>query len=494
MFLNYLSSILLHLVITYPVVTLSTPLSLRLTVFPTTTFSRGNFAPSPSVSILPAPININDINGKYFPDYCSARLEGTITAPTTGNYTLFVETEGGIRIWIDDHLIVNDMWLEGLFVRNTTTLYPALLVGERATPIRIEYQHNVNTPRLSLFWNSSNGLLHPSLVPASALSSDVRDCEDSRWALRDRLSVESPIQWQTSWIDHAGMHVHSPSRFGIPFTLAEPSTLSELVGGLRVFSHNNPAYVRYGRHSIDGSNYTQLNISRWEGRRCDVSIETTVVNDGVDLLVLITSSGQDCAKLVILSQPIYLWNAAGWLYNVALGRIDAWRPGFTNFSYFSAQTVSAHFPLSGPFAFTVSLNISSPIGFSVSKNAYNYSLTEISSSVAIARSVQALRYESFGELAEVYEAIETIISWNTIFSAVVGPFTCVSRIWNWGSEQTLCKFLSLFASLTFTSNQYSNPFFHSLLPLPILSSSSPLLSPLSSLLSLSLSLSLFIHL
>ena len=336
------------------------------------------------------------------------------------------------------------MWLEGLLVRNTTTLYPAILIGGRATPFRLEYQHNLNTPRLSLFWNSSSlGQFPPSLVPASAFSSDVRSCEDARWDLRDRLSVESPIAWQTSWIDHAGMHVHSPSRFGIPFTLAEPSTLSELVGGLRIFSHNNPAYVRYGMHSIDGSDYTQLNISQWEGRQCDVSIETTVVNNGVDLLILITSFGNDCAKLVILSQPVYLWNAAGWLSNIAPGRIDAWRPGFANFSYFSAQTLSPHFPLSGPFAFSVSLNGSSAIGFSVSKKGYNYSLAEISTSVALARTAQAARYSTFGELAEVYEAIETIISWNTIFSAVVGPFSCVARDWNWGSEQTLCELFQI---------------------------------------------------
>jgi hypothetical protein len=97
---NTLSLHLLLLLFSFTL-TFSATQSLRLTVFSTTTFSKGDFSPSPNVLILPGPINISD--SIIFSNYCSARLEGTITASVSNNYTIFVETEGSIRIFIDDH-------------------------------------------------------------------------------------------------------------------------------------------------------------------------------------------------------------------------------------------------------------------------------------------------------------------------------------------------------------------------------------------------------
>ena len=35
------------------------------------------------------------------------------------------------------------------------------------------------------------------------------------------------------------------------------------------------------------------------------------------------------------------------------------------------------------------------------------------------------------------EGIESIIVWNTVFSAIVGPYSPVSRSWDWGVDKTL---------------------------------------------------------
>jgi hypothetical protein len=411
---------------------LGAPGGLRLTVFNTTTFAQGDLpGSSPVVSFTPGPIALSGLS--FLSDYQSARFEGTLAAPASGNWTITVASEGAVRVWISDHLVTNDVWEEGLYLRNCTTLYPAVLVGGRATPIRVEVQHNLNTPLLALYWSVPGEAVR--LIPASALASDVRPCEDARWSLRDRLGVASPVPWGTHWIDNMAMHVHLPSRFGVPFTLLEPASGASLDGGVRVFGRDNPARVQMGPHSVNGSDYTMLNVSAWGTRDCAVSFETAV--EGDDLLVLITSTGSDCASLVILSQPVYLWNAGGWLYNVVDGRIDAWRPGFVNVSYFSAQALAPHVPLSGPFSFSVSLSAPA-IAFSVSQTGYNYSLVEVESAVIAARAAYAAGWApSDPELAEVFGAVQTIVAWNTVFSAVLGTFTPVSRGWNWGPEQSL---------------------------------------------------------
>ena len=382
---------------------------LRMTCFNTTSFAPGDYAPGVTVTVVPAPITLG--GESFVGNYQSCRLEGMLIAPSNGSYVLFIETEGGVRIWVDDHLVTND----GLHtLRNTSSMYPAILIAGRRTPLRIEYQHNVGNALLVLRWNVSGQ--PPVLVPAVSLSSDVRACDDARTALRDRLGVANPISWGTHWIDHVGMHVHLASRLGIPFTLGDPAKLAQLAT-LHTFGHNNPVNVRVGPHSLNGSDYTQVNVSAWQGRRCDVSFETAVARGGSDLLVLIASSGPDCVGLIVYTRPNMLWGGFGsYAVNVP-GRIDVKRPGFKDVSVFAAQQLAPPFPLAGGDALTVALTDGGTIGFSVSNGGVNYSLSEISYAVKSARSHHAASFDRFGALAEVAEAIETTIAWNTVFSA-----------------------------------------------------------------------------
>src|SRR5262245_18668683 len=68
-------------------------------------------------------------------DRFSARWTGFVTAPSTGTYTIATETDDGVRVWIDDTLVIDD-WKGHFVTRNEATVE---LTGGKAVPIRVDY-------------------------------------------------------------------------------------------------------------------------------------------------------------------------------------------------------------------------------------------------------------------------------------------------------------------------------------------------------------------
>jgi hypothetical protein len=68
-------------------------------------------------------------------DRFSARWTGWLTPPSTGAYTIATETDDGVRLWIDDELVIAD-WTPHYVTRNEVQLD---LVAGVAVPLRLEY-------------------------------------------------------------------------------------------------------------------------------------------------------------------------------------------------------------------------------------------------------------------------------------------------------------------------------------------------------------------
>lgn len=205
-----------------------------------------------------------------------------------------------------------------------------------------------------------------------------------------------------------------------------------------------------GPHAYDGS-YTELRII-WQG------IEAMVqsAREGDDLVLLVT-------PLTVYKKPPALVVEAGNLWN---------RPGFIShdsdmiIAHLNGKTISVfgtHESVVDPYLATQTPYLSMPlIGPTGVSTGSNRSVAEIQDILERQRLAHEARAEKYGDLAEVYKAIQTCMAWDTIYEPehdrIVSP---VSRIWNviWGGFVLFewdTYFAALLAGLDHKDLAYAN--------------------------------------
>ncbi len=98
-------------------------------------------------------------------DTFSTRWTGTLKVPTTGSYIFYSTVDDGVRIWIDNKLVL-DKW--GYSSHNgveTSTAAQALTQGDHN--IKIEYHEGSAKARISLLWSGPG--ITKQVVPSTAL-------------------------------------------------------------------------------------------------------------------------------------------------------------------------------------------------------------------------------------------------------------------------------------------------------------------------------------
>jgi chitodextrinase len=130
-------------------------------------FTTTNLVGTPSVVRLDNTVNntwgTGSPDSRIPSDNFSARWSGKITPPTTGTYTFYTDSIGGVRLTINGQLIINNWTLHAL-TTNTGTI--ALTAGTSYT-ILLEYQVGTGSAEAKLSW--SNGSFGKTVVPQSAL-------------------------------------------------------------------------------------------------------------------------------------------------------------------------------------------------------------------------------------------------------------------------------------------------------------------------------------
>jgi glucose/arabinose dehydrogenase len=99
------------------------------------------------------------------PDTFSVRWIGEIEAASTGTYTFYTQSDDGVRLWVNDQLIVNN-WTDHAPTENSGTI--SLTTGQRYS-IRMEFYENGGGATARLFWSSSS--TPKQIVPTSRLYS-----------------------------------------------------------------------------------------------------------------------------------------------------------------------------------------------------------------------------------------------------------------------------------------------------------------------------------
>jgi hypothetical protein len=97
-------------------------------------------------------------------DNFSVRWTGFVTAPATATYTIYTQTDDGVRVWIGGTPLV-DQWVGQAETEHSGTI--ALVAGQ-ATPITVEYFEATGDAVARLLWSTPT--LAKTVIPSSAFS------------------------------------------------------------------------------------------------------------------------------------------------------------------------------------------------------------------------------------------------------------------------------------------------------------------------------------
>lgn len=143
----------------------------------TNSSSADAFADNATVNRLDAEINFNWGSGSpdknVSNDVFKARWTGTLQALTTDTYTIYVTASDGVRLWINNNLII-DSWSDKPITVNTATI---ALQQNKDNDIRLEYYSNTNSASCILQW-SANGICKQN-IPASQLFAKTINCNSN---------------------------------------------------------------------------------------------------------------------------------------------------------------------------------------------------------------------------------------------------------------------------------------------------------------------------
>ncbi|WP_343377334.1 LamG-like jellyroll fold domain-containing protein, partial [Ligaoa zhengdingensis] len=97
-------------------------------------------------------------------DYVAARWTGRIAAPEDGNYTFYIYSDNGVRLWVDDELVLD--WWVNQWDKEQTSKKVALKKGEPHN-IKLEWFEYSGGSHVTLRWKNDQSVAKKE-VPANA--------------------------------------------------------------------------------------------------------------------------------------------------------------------------------------------------------------------------------------------------------------------------------------------------------------------------------------
>ena len=256
------------------------------------------------------------------------------------------------------------------------------------------------------------------LAPSSARYQQVQKRLAAGWNTWDVHSVTTQVLLPDGLAIHVGLK-HNSTLYSDAF-LGDALIGRQTPGAEQVFP---------GPHSWEGS-YTDLRLS-WKGH--DLRLQTA--HDGENLVMLATplpSPPLSAVPATIIFSVNYLWGRSGTAIKQS-GHIEAHGPLHTVTVYCTCKNATAaedvNFPVGGAY---LSADFVEPVGMST---GVPLGMEKIKALMERAREAYHQSVVRSGKAADVVDAIQTVLGWDTIYEPegrrVLSP---VSRVWsvNWG--------------------------------------------------------------
>ena len=158
------------------------------------------------------------------PDTFSARWSGQVEVPTTGTYTFYTHTSDGVRLWVNDELVV-DQWSNQPPREWSGSV--SLQAGERY-PIKMEYYEGSGWATAKLLWSGPG--VDKQIIPGDRLYLPATDVQ--RWS--------DPATWGGA-VPGAGDAVTVPMGKTVLLDTSPPPLKSLQIDGTLIFDERDLA-------------------------------------------------------------------------------------------------------------------------------------------------------------------------------------------------------------------------------------------------------------
>ena len=254
------------------------------------------------------------------------------------------------------------------------------------------------------------------LQPAFAESARLGEIRTTRYR---EMQAKLCRGWNTWYNNSMSSHTFLPDGFTVNFGFALHNGKDYARDLLK--KGTSPKGCIPGLRSDDGR-YTSL---KWIQNQYAVTLETAA--DGDDFVALVTPD-KPCGHLVI-AEVSYPWDL-----DSAVGRSGESLFGSCGGRQFTlcSTAKSANLPYVSSTAPRLAVRLEGRIGFYA---GHPRTLAEIEQLIAARRAEQERRVASYGDKADAFQAMQTILAWNMIYDApnkrAIAP---VSRNWNYNWE------------------------------------------------------------
>lgn len=332
------------------------------------------FSPLSNATITDTLDNLNLTN--FATPYSSWRFLGQLTFPTTDLINFNIVTDGEVRLWINDHLVIDGVQTSSSSAAAASRTVPSFLDIPFVTGIpqdfRLEYSNYLSSSASSsssvlILQYTGNYTSSPTILPSSYYNAIINQGWSNREQLLDRFigggsynnnnnKLSSLNSWQTFHNANMGSHVLFPVGLEVSLTLGYiDGTEEQTLGNIQIFPQFNPAIVVPGLKSINGSDYSSLLIKQWNKLSCDVWLQSTtvVVNnthgyEEENLQILAIANGTDCRDMVLVVEGIMYPSRTGFISMNADNQ--GFMGTFPGFDYTVTVTKTNDSPSSVPFS------------------------------------------------------------------------------------------------------------------------------------------------
>ncbi|MBR3905631.1 MAG: hypothetical protein IKJ51_08015 [Clostridia bacterium] len=241
------------------------------------------------------------------------------------------------------------------------------------------------------------------------------------------MKKEGMTGWHTWNVRSVLSHVHMPDGFALNVAFKEYREghyLKEtLVGRFTNEYGREPAETAFpGPHAFDDV-YTEMTV-RWCGM--EISVESSVWEG--DVCLLVTPVKKQVKPCMLVVEGGYLWGRPGYVEKkenmlLAHGKDREERVYITG-----SPAHDPNIPVQAAF---LSVLLEGQVGICSGKQR---TLEEICQQIARGKAAHQAKLAPYGEMADMYEAMECALGWDTLYDAlhdrIVSP---VSRLWSIGS-------------------------------------------------------------
>lgn len=230
--------------------------------------------------------------------------------------------------------------------------------------------------------------------------------------------------WHTWNVRSVLSHVHMPDGFALNIAFKEYRNgyyLKEtLVGRFENEYRREPAEVAFpGMHAFDES-YTEMRLIWCD---MDIQVESAVAED--EIVLLITPLKKQIRPAMLVLEGGFLWNKSGWLEKQGMTLIGHCESNDRIVYITGTPTTDPNIPVQTA---CLCVTLDGPVAVST---GVKYSPEEARALINSRKETHMRKCARFGNMSELYEALESALGWDTIYDAknnrVISP---VSRLWS----------------------------------------------------------------